>query len=82
MPRYVVERANEILKELEQKSIDAGNLDNKVKKISAPVQLSFFDSGTDPKLLALKEELEDTDINRLTPIECMLKLDELKKLLD
>ncbi len=82
MPRYVVERANEILKELEQKSIDAGNLDNKVKQISAPVQLSFFDSGTDPKLLALKEELEDTDINRLTPIECMLKLDELKKLLD
>lgn len=83
MPRYVVERANEILGQLEQKSIDAGNLDNKVKQINAPaMQLSFFDAAPDPKLTELKEHLEELDLNRLTPIECMLKLDELKKMLD
>ena len=83
MPRYVVERANEILGQLEQKSIDAGDLDNKVKKINAPaMQLSFFDAAPDPKLTELKEHLEELDLNRLTPIECMLKLDELKKMLD
>jgi DNA mismatch repair protein MutS len=83
MPRYVVERANEILGQLEQKSIDTGDLDEKVKKINAPaMQLSFFDAEPDPVLMELKEQLEEVDLNRLTPIECMLKLDELKKLLD
>jgi DNA mismatch repair protein MutS len=83
MPRYVVERANEILGQLEQKSIDAGDLDEKVKKINAPaMQLSFFDAEPDPVLVELKEQLEEVDLNRLTPIECMLKLDALKKLLE
>ena len=83
MPRYVVERANEILGQLEQKSIDTGDLSEKVKKINAPaMQLSFFDAEPDPVLTELKEQLEEVDLNRLTPIECMLKLDELKKLLD
>ena len=82
LPRYVVERANEILLDLEQQSIDSGDLDEKVKKISTAAQLSFFDAAPDPVLTELKEQLEDLDLNRLTPIECMLKLDELKKLLD
>ncbi len=82
MPRTVVERSGEILKELEQKSIDAGDLDQKVRQLSSPVQLSFFDSAADPKLTAVQELLEDIDPNQLTPIECMLKLDELKKMLD
>jgi DNA mismatch repair protein MutS len=83
MPRYVVERANEILGQLEQKSIDTGDLSEKVKQINAPaMQLSFFDAEPDPVLTELKEQLEEIDLNRLTPIECMLKLDELKKLLD
>ncbi|CAA6809813.1 MAG: DNA mismatch repair protein MutS [uncultured Aureispira sp.] len=82
MPRYVVERANEILGQLEQKSIDAGDLNEKVKKINAPaMQLSFFDAEPDPVLTELKEQLEELDLNLLTPIECMLKLDELKRLL-
>lgn len=82
MPRSVVERSGEILKELEQKSIDTGDLDQKVRQLSSPVQLSFFDSAADPKLTAVQELLEDIDPNQLTPIECMLKLDELKKMLD
>ncbi|MBL4648386.1 MAG: DNA mismatch repair protein MutS [Aureispira sp.] len=82
MPRYVVERANEILGQLEQKSIDTGDLNEKVKKINAPaMQLSFFDAEPDPVLTELKNQLEDMDLNLLTPIECMLKLDELKRLL-
>lgn len=82
MPRYVVERANEILGQLEQKSIDTGDLSEKVKKINAPaMQLSFFDAEPDPVLTELKGQLEDMDLNLLTPIECMLKLDELKRLL-
>lgn len=82
MPRYVVERANEILHQLEQKSIDAGDLDAKVKQINQPaMQLSIFGAEPDPVLEALKEQLQDVDLNRLTPIECMLKLDELKKML-
>jgi len=82
MPRYVVERANEILGQLEQKSIDTGDLSEKVKKINAPaMQLSFFDAEPDPVLTELKNQLEDMDLNLLTPIECMLKLDELKRLL-
>jgi len=44
--------------------------------------LSFFDAEPDPVLTELKEQLEEVDLNRLTPIECMLKLDELKKLLE
>jgi len=83
MPRYVVERANEILVQLEKKDIENEDLDQKVAKINQPaMQLSFFDSAPDPQLQEVKEQLLDTDINRLTPIECMLKLDELRKLLE
>ncbi len=83
MPRYVVERANDILVQLEQKNIENQDIGEKVAQLSQPaMQLSFFDGAADPKLTAIKEQLEDTDLNRLTPIECMLKLDELKKLLE
>ena len=83
MPRYVVERANDILVQLEQKNIENQDIGEKVARLSQPaMQLSFFDGAADPKLTAIKEQLEDTDLNRLTPIECMLKLDELKKLLE
>jgi DNA mismatch repair protein MutS len=46
------------------------------------MQLSFFDAPADPKFDEMKDLLESMDINRLTPIECMLKLLELKKILD
>ncbi len=82
MPRYVVERSQEILAQLEQKSIDAGDLKEKVQRIKASTtQLSFFDAAPDPQLEAFKEKLNSIDLNSLTPIECMLQLDALKKLL-
>ncbi len=46
------------------------------------MQLSFFDALPDPKFTALKDYLESLDLNRLTPIECMLKLLDLKKIME
>jgi DNA mismatch repair protein MutS len=87
MPRAVVERAGEILHQLElqrvnspEESTIAGKL--KQTKVQPAMQLSFFDTVPDPKFLKMKDSLESMDLNRLTPIECMLKLLDLKKILD
>ncbi|MCH2045293.1 MAG: DNA mismatch repair protein MutS [Saprospiraceae bacterium] len=82
MPRYIVERANEILTQLEQKNIDKEDLSERVEKISAPaMQLSFFEAAADPNLEKIKEQLEELNLNIMTPIDCMMKLNELKKIL-
>lgn len=90
MPRSIVERANQILEQLEQKHIET-DTDNEnelsaVKKpatqhIAAPIQLSIFET-VDPVAGRLKSTLSDLDLNRMTPIDCMLKLNELKKMLE
>ncbi len=87
MPRSIVERAAHILPQLEQKSIqqEEGNregIPNKnpnTKQINAPLQLSIFEAN-DPALEKIKQALETLDLNGMTPIECMLKLSELKKM--
>ncbi len=87
MPRSIVERAAHILPQLEQKSIqqDEGNMEgipNKnanTKQINTPLQLSIFEAN-DPALEKIKQALEALDLNGMTPIECMLKLSELKKM--
>lgn len=86
MPRSIVERANVILSQLETKMAEGnGTSDTKevLQKIEAPsnLQLSIFET-VDPVAGKLKESLEDLDLNSMTPIECMLKLNELKKLLE
>jgi DNA mismatch repair protein MutS len=90
MPRSIVERAAHILVQLEQKSIANGdeeesfggqpdkNIGKKLEKISEPMQLTFFDAN-DPILEEIKEDLMDLDVNSMTPIEAMMKLNELKK---
>ena len=80
MPKEIVNRANEILKQLEKKHIDS-DLQENVKQISANTQLSIFDA-VDPKATALKELIEYIDINTLTPVEALMKLNELKKFLE
>ena len=83
MPRSIVERAANILTQLEQKSIDSNDMNAKVKNIQQPqpqLQLSIFDT-VDETAGKLKEALIDIDVNRMTPIECMLKLNELKQAL-
>ncbi len=88
MPKIIIERASEILHQLEQKSIssDGINMDhelkNKVSNISAPAyQLSIFET-VDPSIGKVKQVIQEADINTMTPIECMMKLHELKKLLE
>ncbi|MGB1248343.1 MAG: MutS-related protein, partial [Chitinophagales bacterium] len=81
MPNSIVERANELLKQLEKKNIDT-DIGEKVKQIPANnFQLNMFDAA-DPKAAKLKEALEKIDINTLTPVEALMKLNELVKLID
>lgn len=81
MPKAIIDRANEILKELEQKSI-ASDLKNKVKQLPTQgYQLSIFQM-EDKQLLEARKTLQAIDINTLTPVESLLKLAELKKILE
>lgn len=77
MPNEIVNRANEILKQLEQKHIDT-DITEKVKNIPANMQLSFFDA-VDEEAQKLKKKIKELDINTLTPVEALMKLNELKK---
>ena len=86
MPPTLIDRANEVLQQLESKHVDEnhpseGVVDMKenIKKLSAPkVQLSIFDahSQTFDEIRVL---LEAIDINRLTPVEALMKLNEIKQ---
>ncbi len=87
MPKSIVKRATQILGQLEQKSIDNANgaskeeIQHKLKQMPEPMQLSIFEAA-DPKAEQVKKMLAELDLNGLTPIECMLKLNELKKILE
>lgn len=82
MPRKLVDRATEILKELEKLHRKGeGSASPKVpESVQAGMQLSFFQLN-DPVLENIKDELEKTDINNLTPMDALLKLNEIKRLL-
>lgn len=82
MPKSVVNRADEILKELE-KSHEKQTLTKPVSEIATHregFQMSFFQLD-DPVLSQIRDELIQTNINNLTPIEALNKLNEIKKLL-
>ena len=72
---------DEILRQLEDKPVgetDKDHLSSQVKKLAAPqLQLSIFDAHTET-FRHIRQLLEDTDINRLTPVEALLKLQEIK----
>lgn len=81
MPQSVVERANEILSQLETKKSKQTSSTSKIKPKTSPkegYQLSIFQLD-DPALMNIKEQLEAVDINNLTPIEALNKLSEIKK---
>ncbi len=80
MPPALLQRANEILKQLEEKNVDDG-IGHQVKKISSPkLQLSIFDTHTET-FKEIRNLVDNIDINRLTPVEALLKLQEVKNLL-
>ncbi len=81
MPRKVIDRADALLSMLE-KSHSHETMNNAVKdtKVSNDMQLSFIQLD-DPLLLQIKEDILNTNIDTLTPVEALMKLNEIKKLL-
>ncbi len=82
MPKKVISKAKEILEVLESshQTEDKREQLTQHDQASNSMQLSFFQLD-DPTLVQVKEELERTDINTLTPIEALMKLNEIKKLI-
>ncbi len=79
MPQQVIHKANNILKKLE-KSHSSEELTDKLQLVQNEMQLSFFNLD-DPLLEEIKEEITHLDINTLTPVEALMKLNEIKRLL-
>lgn len=80
MPPELVRRANEILQQLESLH-GRDQMGEQVKQLATPkVQLSIFDAHTET-FDQIRKKLEGLDINRLTPVEALLKLSEIKELL-
>ena len=79
MPQQVLRRANKILEKLE-KSHSSEELTDKVKTLNDDLQLSFFNLD-DPLLENIKDEILHTNIDTLTPVEALMKLNEIKRML-
>jgi DNA mismatch repair protein MutS len=82
MPVQLINRANQILQQLEQsKDYQSDNVNQTLKEIknstSPEMQLSIFDVHS-VTFDTIRKLLEETDINRLTPVEALLKLQEIK----
>jgi DNA mismatch repair protein MutS len=79
MPQQVISKANKILKKLE-KNHSLEETTGSLNELQDEMQLSFFNLD-DPLLTDLKEEIIHTDIDTLTPIEALMKLNEIKRML-
>ena len=80
MPQQVLHKANKILQKLE-KSHSSEELTEKVKSLQDDMQLSFFNLD-DPLLENIKDEILHIDIDTLTPVEALMKLNEIKRMLN
>ena len=83
MPKGIVRRATEVLKQLEssRKQLDGDNgpsTEVSALPMASDVQLSFFQLD-DPVLEQVREQILDLDINNLTPVEALMKLNEIQK---
>jgi len=82
MPNILVSRANEILKEMELKNQGSQNLATpSAQEPNAKYQLSIFDAHTET-FESIRKELDEMDINNLTPVEALMKLQAIKKKLN
>ncbi|MCL2245817.1 MAG: DNA mismatch repair protein MutS [Lentimicrobiaceae bacterium] len=79
MPYAVLKRAEEVLHQLES-ARSTSDAKPKIEKKEQGYQLSFINLD-DPLLLDIKEQIIDTDVDRLTPVEALMKLNEIKNLL-
>ena len=100
LPQIVIDRAKDILKNLESHSLDitnkngtiegkataqkdaAKNLSDKIDKQDEIEQMNLFATHVDPRLETVLNKLEASDPNRMTPIEALMMITELKKLVD
>ena len=82
MPKSIVNRANTILKQLETDNASVGveSRQNLGSSSAAGMQLSFFQLD-DPVLCQIRDEILGLDINNLTPVEALNKLNEVKKII-
>ena len=84
MPRSIVKRANIILKELEKDNSQVGSVGKaaveRLDQSREGVQLSFFQLD-DPVLTQIRDEILGLDVNNLTPVEALNKLNDIKKIL-
>lgn len=82
MPKSIVNRANTILKQLEADNAGVGveSRQNLGSTSAAGMQLSFFQLD-DPVLCQIRDEILGLDINNLTPVEALNKLNEVKKII-
>ncbi len=81
VPKQVLKRADQILAQLEKDRVHLSGRDRLKQLPQNDFQLNLF-SIDDPKLKAITTELNQLDTNTLTPIEALLKLNEIKKLLN
>ena len=85
MPRSIVKRANVILKELEADNSQVGSVGKTaiehLEKSREGVQLSFFQLD-DPVLTQIRDEILGLDVNNLTPVDALNKLNDIKKILN
>lgn len=82
LPQSVIKRATEILKQLENDRDKNNQIQKNVETLASEregMQLSFFQL-EDPVLMQIRDEIAGLDINGLTPLEALNKLNEIKKI--
>jgi DNA mismatch repair protein MutS len=81
MPSKLINRANEILKRLEIDRTEGQSIKDSIKKVqNQAYQLQMF-AIDDPVLVKIRDTLNNLDVNTLTPVEALLKLDEIQRLI-
>jgi DNA mismatch repair protein MutS len=81
MPQSIVLRASELLHHLEKDHVKEKNKEKIREAPKSNFQLSFFDA-QDPKMQELKDKILELDVNTMSPIEALLKLNELKRIIE
>lgn len=81
MPTKLIARSIEILKRLEQERTGGEHIKESIKKVQQQaLQLQMF-SIDDPVLIKIRDVLNNLDVNTLTPVEALMKLDEIQRVL-
>ncbi|HVS91488.1 MAG TPA: DNA mismatch repair protein MutS [Mucilaginibacter sp.] len=81
MPNKVVSRATEILKKLEAERTGGEHIKESIRKVQKQaVQMQMF-SIDDPVLVKIRDTLNNLDVNTLTPVEALMKLDEIQRVI-